>query len=254
MCYIKVDEKNIEREHICCAISDKKGETCVHSKKAWMKERLEDGLVFLKLDERGKVFIEYIPAEKAWCPIDADGYYHINCFWVSGQFKGKGHADRLLELCIGNAKEKGAKGLTVLSSGKKMPFLSDPKYLKYKGFKVADEAAPYFELLYLNFDEDDAGKPCFKACAKDGVIDQKGPVICYSNQCPHTDKYAPLLQEVVKEQGVEIQLIKLDSTEAAQNAPTPFTTYSLFLDGKLVTNEILTEKRFFELYGTTGIK
>lgn len=253
MGYIKVDEKNIEREHICCAISDKKGETCVSSKKAWMKERLKDGLVFFKLDERGKVFIEYIPAEKAWCPVDADGYYHINCFWVSGQFKGKGHADRLLEMCISDAKEKGAKGLTVISSRKKMPFLSDPKYLKYKGFQVADEAEPYFELLYMNFDKDDAGRPSFKPCAKSGAIDQKGPVIYYSNQCPHTGKYAPLLQETVKGKGIEVQLIKLDTTEAARNAPTPFTTYSLFLDGKLVTNEILTEKRFFELYGNPSI-
>lgn len=79
-------------------------------------------------------------------------------------------------------------------------------------------------------------------------------MIHYTNQCPHTDKYAPLLQEAAKEKGVEIRLIRLDSTEVARNAPTPFTTYSLFLDGKLITNEILTEKRFFELYGNTGIR
>lgn len=69
MGFIKVDQTNIDQEHICCAISDKRGETCVSSKKAWMKERFADGLVFQKLDQRGKVFIEYMPAEKAWCPI-----------------------------------------------------------------------------------------------------------------------------------------------------------------------------------------
>ena len=245
MGFIKVDETNLDHEHICCAIADKKGETCVSSKKAWMKERFADGLVFRKLDERGKVFIEYIPAERAWCPIDAKGYFYIDCLWVSGQFKGKGYANQLLELCIRDAKEKGAKGLAVLSSEKKTPFLSDPKYLKYKGFRVADKAEPYFELLYLNFGGD-VEAPRFKPCAKEGRIGEKGPVIYYSNQCPHTDRYAPLLLETAKEHGIPLHLIKIDSAEAAQNAPTPFTTYSLFLNGKLVTNEILTEKKFLE--------
>ena len=108
---IAVTAENIDREHICCAISDKKGETCVSSKKAWMKERFGDGLVFRKLDVRGKVFIEYIPAEKAWCPIDAPGYMHINCFWISGQFKGKGYANRLLEMCIEEPKPRAAADL-----------------------------------------------------------------------------------------------------------------------------------------------
>ena len=100
---INVDMSNIDREHICCAISDKKGETCVSSKKAWMKEQYKEGLVFKKLDARGKVFIEYIPAENAWCPIEADGYMFINCFWVSGQFKGQGYANKLLEECVKDA-------------------------------------------------------------------------------------------------------------------------------------------------------
>jgi hypothetical protein len=53
MDYISVNEGNVESEHICCAIADKKGETCVSSKKAWLKERFKDGLVFTKLNERG---------------------------------------------------------------------------------------------------------------------------------------------------------------------------------------------------------
>ncbi|MEG0759622.1 MAG: GNAT family N-acetyltransferase, partial [Raoultibacter sp.] len=65
MAIISVTQDNIADEHICCAITEKKGETCVASKKAWLKDRFSDGLVFKKLDERGKVFIECIPAEKA---------------------------------------------------------------------------------------------------------------------------------------------------------------------------------------------
>ena len=110
MDFIKVDDTNIEKEHICCCITNKKGENCVSSKKEWMQGCLKDGLVFLKADVRGKVFIEYMPAENAWYPIDAPGYMHINCFWISGQYKGKGYANQLLEQCIEDAKKKGKCG------------------------------------------------------------------------------------------------------------------------------------------------
>jgi hypothetical protein len=32
-----------------------------------------------------------------------------------------------------------------------MGFLSDPKYMGYKGFQTADTAEPYFELMYFGF-------------------------------------------------------------------------------------------------------
>jgi hypothetical protein len=79
---ITVTKENLEQEHICCAISNNK-DCQVAAKKSWLAERLADGLVFKKGDVRGKCFIEYIPAEKAWCPILADGYMFIDCFWVS---------------------------------------------------------------------------------------------------------------------------------------------------------------------------
>ncbi|HRF37115.1 MAG TPA: GNAT family N-acetyltransferase, partial [Clostridia bacterium] len=80
--YIKITKDNLEKEHICCAISNNK-DIQVSSKKSWISDRLSEGLVFLKSAERGKCFIEYIPAENAWCPIEANRYMHINCFWVS---------------------------------------------------------------------------------------------------------------------------------------------------------------------------
>ena len=63
--YIQVTKENLEKEHICCAISNNK-DIQVSSKKAWLSERFDDGLVFLKSVERGKCFIEYLPAENAY--------------------------------------------------------------------------------------------------------------------------------------------------------------------------------------------
>lgn len=241
----EVTLENIDSEHICCAITEKKGETCVSSKKAWLKARMKEGLKFVKLDVRGKVFIEYIPAEYAWCPIDAKNYMFINCFWVSGQYKGQGYANELLEYCIHDSKKQGKKGLVVLSSSKKKSFLSEPKYLKYKGFQIADSCDNDFELLYYPF-SDETITPQFKECVKEKDTDE-GFALYYTNQCPHTDKYAPLLVEQAKEKGIEIKLIHIQSLEVAQNMPIPVTTYALFYNGKFLTNEVLSEKSFDKL-------
>ena len=116
---VKLTHENMEKEHICCAISNNK-DIQVMSKKNWLKDRLDEGLVFLKGNVRGKCFIEYIPAEYAWAPIEAEGYMYIDCLWVSGQFKGHGYSNLLLDACIKDSKEKGKKGLVILSSKKKM--------------------------------------------------------------------------------------------------------------------------------------
>ena len=245
MDYIKLTYENLEKEHICCAISNNK-DPQVSSKKAWLHDRLSEGLVFLRSAERGKCFIEYIPAQYAWVPIEAEGYMHINCFWVSGSFKGHGYSNDLLNACIADSKDKGAKGITVISSPKKMPFLSDPGYLAYKGFKTADTAEPYFTLMYLPFDEN-APVPKFREQAKHPHIPEDGFVLYYTCGCPYTAKYAPLIEACAKEKGIAFKTVHIHSREAAQNAPAAWTNYALFYNGSYVTNEILSEKKFLNL-------
>ena len=245
--YIRVTKDNLEQEHICCAISNNK-DIQVSSKKAWLADRFDDGLVFLKSVERGKCFIEYIPAENAWNPIVADNYMYIDCLWVSGSFKGHGYSNDLLEECIKDSKDKGKTGLCILSSARKKPFLSDPKYLAYKGFKVCDEADNGIQLWYLPFCAD-AIAPKFKESAKHPHTDEPGYVLYYTSQCPFNRKYVPVLEAVAKEHGVPFKAIHLQSKEEAQNTPTPITTYAFFCDGKYVTNEQMNDKRFLKMIG-----
>ena len=243
--YIKVTKDNIESEHICCAISNNK-DIQVASKKAWLTERFDDGLVFLKSVERGKCFIEYIPAENAWNPIDADGYMYIDCLWVSGSFKGHGYSNNLLDECIKDSKAKGKIGLCILTSEKKKPFLADPKYLKHKGFTVCDEADNGIRLAYLPFAAS-AAKPRFKDCAKHPHIEEKGYVLYYTSQCPFNAKYVLIVEQTAKEHNIPFKAIHIESKEQAQNAPTPITTYALFYDGVYLTNEQMNDKRFLKL-------
>lgn len=243
--YIRLTRDNLETEHICCAISNN-NDVQVSSKKAWLKDRLDEGLVFLKSVERGKCFIEYIPAENAWIPLDAEGYLYIDCLWVSGSFKGHGYSNDLLGECIRDGKNQGRKGLCILSSAKKKPFLADPKYLKYKGFEVCDEADNGIQLWHLPF-EKGAKKPQFKPCAKHPHIDDPGYVLFYTVQCPFNAKYVPVVERVARERGVKFKAVHLQSRTEAQNAPTPVTTYALFLDGEYLTNEQMNDTRFLKL-------
>lgn len=252
MDYIRLTPENLEKEHICCAVSNAK-DCQVLSKKAWLRDRLEEGLVFLKGDVRGKCLIEYLPGEAAWAPIAAPGYLYINCFWVSGQLKGQGYSNDLLQACIKEAKEGGKEGLAILSSTKKMGFLSDPKHLQHKGFLVADTAPPYFTLLYLPLKEGAKPPRFLPHCKELGKgVPQNGVVIYYTSQCPYNAKYVPLLEGVAREKNLAFQAIHLETLSQAQAAPSPFTTFSLFYNGAFVTHEILSEKKFEKLLQEMG--
>lgn len=124
---------NIENEHLCCAISDKKHQYGVNIKKQWIKDRLSEGHIFRKLDEKGKVFIEYAPLETAWVSVIGDNYLYIYCLWVSGSFKGTGYAKELLDYCITDAKKQDKSGVCILSSKKKNRI-----YLKRSSWKSMD--------------------------------------------------------------------------------------------------------------------
>ena len=249
--YVRVTKDNLEKEHICCALSSNK-DAQVLSKKAWLAERFEEGLVFLKGSERGKCFIEYIPAENAWNPIDADGYMYIDCLWVSGSLKGHGYSNDLLEACIEDSKAQGKKGLCILCAAKKKPFLADPKYLRHKGFSACDEADNGIQLWYLPF-EDTAAKPRFKECARHPHVAGEGFVLYYTNQCPFNAKYVPVIEQTAKECGVPFQTVHITSREEAQSAPTPITTYALFHDGEYLTNEQMNDKKFLKLLSSLSL-
>jgi thiol-disulfide isomerase/thioredoxin len=170
----------------------------------------------------------------------------IDCLWVSGSFKGHGYSNDLLGACVVDSKEKGKEGLCILCAAKKKPFLADPKFLKYKGFTVCDEADNGIQLWYLPFSFD-AEPPRFKYCAKHPHVEEKGYVLYYTSQCPFNAKYVPIVEQTAKEHAIPFRAIHIESKEQAQNAPTPITTYALFCNGEYLTNEQMNGKKFLEL-------
>ena len=245
MKYIRITKDNIDREHICCAMSGRQSLV----KKEWMKRRFGEGLVFYRSEERGKCFIEYIPAENAWVPIRADGYLYINCLWIAGSMKGYGYANDLLDECVRDAAAQGRKGLCILSAeGRKREFLADPKFLAHKGFAAADTSDCGVTLMYLPLEEG-AEPPEFRECAKHPGNDEDGFVIYYTDQCPFTYYWVPRVEEAAREHDIPLKTVHVTTKEAAQSLPSPVTTYALFRDGKFVTQSIQSDKKFLALAG-----
>lgn len=236
---ITLTKLNIDKEHICCAISDKKCKESYELKKDWLKKEFDNGYVFRRIDARAKVFIEYGPAEKGWTPIDAPNYLLINCFWVSGQYKGKGYGKELLRLAMEDAKNKGKDGLITVVGTTKFHFMSDTKWLLKQGFETCEKLASGFSLLVKKINTK-AKNPSFKKSVHSGECDdKKGLVVYYSNRCPFSEYHVTTsLIETAKKRKLALKVLKLDTLEKAQSAPTPATIFSLFYNGKFVTTDL----------------
>lgn len=251
--YITLTPETLVNQHICCAISDKKCAKGYAAKKDWLTHQYTDGYRFRRLDERGKVFLEYGPGEHAWMPVIAPQWMVMGCFWVSGKFKGTGHGKALLNDALKDAKARGFAGLVTVAGKKKMHFLSDGKWLLRQGFREVDSLDNGFSLLALNADEaNETELPKFAKSARDGLSGELGPEadgvnVYYSNRCPFTEFHiGTSLKETCEKRGLNWAAHKLDTLELAQNAPTPATIFSLFIDGRFITTDlsVCMDKRF----------
>jgi len=236
---IKLTAENIDSEHICCAISDKKYREGYELKKDWLRERFDKGFVFRRTDARAKVFLEYEPAETGWVPVIAPNYLLLNCFWVAGKYKGKGYGKALLQLALDDAESQGMDGLVTPVGTKKFHFMSDTKWLLRQGFVTCD-TLPYGFSLLVRKTNQQAEDPRFGDVVLSGECQEKqGLVAYYSNRCPFTEYYVnTYLVETAEKRGLPLKRIKLESMEQAQSAPTPATIFSLFHNGKFLTTNL----------------
>ncbi|HQF34114.1 MAG TPA: YoaP domain-containing protein [Petrotogaceae bacterium] len=240
---ITLNAQNIATEHICCAIgNDSENLSRANTKKELLKKEFSKGHVFKKFDVRGKCFIEYCPAEQAWFSVNADGYTFIQCFWVSGKFKGTGMGAKLLEEC--EKDSLNTNGLVIISSKKKKPFVSDKKYMLSKGFSVCDSGTGDFELLVKKFNPQ-AADPRFTDSARLGIINQsQAMTFIYSDMCPFAPVYSKIMANTAQEMGIAVETIKLSSPEHARQTGVLYGIFSLYDKGRFITNELMTEEKF----------
>ena len=236
--YINLTAENLNHEHLCCAIADKKHQCGVDAKKAWLKERIIEGHVFRKLNGKGKIFIEYAPLDKAWVPVTGENYIYIYCLWVSGSFKGKGYGKELIEYCIEDAKAQGKSGVCIISSIKKKPFLSEKKFLERFGFTTVDNAGKEYVLMALSFDGE---TPRFSEDVKKQRINSNDLTIYYGLQCPYIPNCIEQIEGYCNANNIPLTLIAVDTLEKAKSIPCIFNNWAVFYNGKFETVHLLNE-------------
>lgn len=234
--FVNVTTENLSDEHLCCIIRSKKPHPGIDAKRRWLSERLKEGHVFRKLNEKATVFIEYAPLETAWVPVVGDNYYYLYCLWVLGSHKGKGYAKMMMEYCIADAKEKGKSGICMLGAKKQKSWLSDQSFAKKYGFEVVDTTENGYELLALSFD---GTKPRFAPNAKREEIDRKELTVYYDMQCPYIVQYIERVKKYCEIEGVPVSLIEIDTLQKAKELPCVFNNWAVFYNGKFQTVNLL---------------
>lgn len=234
--FINVTTENIDKEHLSCIIRSKKPHPGIDAKRKWLYERLQEGHVFRKLNEKATVFIEYAPLETAWVPITGNNYYYLYCLWVESSHKGKGYAKSLMEYCINDAREKGKSGICMLGSQKQKSWLSDQSFAKKYGFEVADTTDNGYELLALSLD---GTLPQFSQNAKKLTIENKELTIYHNYQCPYICQYIERIKSYCDANSVPVSFVEVDTLQKAKELPCVFNNWAVFYQGNFETVNLL---------------
>lgn len=234
--FINLTTENLADEHLCCIIRSKKVHPGIEAKRQWLSERLKEGHVFRKLNEKATVFIEYAPLETAWVPITGDNYYYIYCLWVSSDNRGKGYGKSLMEYCLADAKDKGKSGVCMLGAKKQKAWLSNQKFAKEFGLEVVDTTDNDYELLALSFD---GTKPKFMQSIKKQEIESKDLTIYYDMQCPYFYQNIEMIKRNCKENDIPVSFIQVDTLKKAKELPCAFNNFAVFYKGKFETVNLL---------------
>ncbi len=238
---VDVNPDNVHEQTLFCIKDIKKPE--FENKRKWFEKAIKEGLkikILRDQTDRPIAFIEYVPAEYAWRPVDADNYMFIHCMYVySNKDKKKGYGSLLVKTCEDEAREKNMSGLCTMTS--KGSWIANKKLFEKIGFIEAEKRGR-FELLMKKFDTNFPNPKLI-----DWTQNQKnylGWHLLYADQCPWNEPSAFALKETALEYGIDLKLKKIDSVQQAKAAPSGFAVFSLLHDDKLLEDHYLSATRF----------
>jgi len=240
---VRIDARNMAKHpQAICYINPK--HPSYGLKVEWLKKRLDEGLV-VKLfypqgESKAQGFIEYVPGENAWRAVSAHDYMLIHCLWVyAGAFKNKGIGGILLEECYQEAKSAGMAGVAVLSSSG--AFMAKSGFFQKKGFQVVDTAPPGYELLVRQIRP--AAPPRINN-RQSSLEAFTGLHIVYSRQCPWVARFVQDLDAWLGIKSISATVTELKTAAQAQAAPSPYTTFNLIHNGRLLADHYISQTRF----------
>ncbi|NJO68734.1 MAG: GNAT family N-acetyltransferase, partial [Bacteroidetes bacterium] len=146
----------------------------------------------------------------------------------------KGYGKMLIDSCYDDAVAAGMAGVAVVTSGDS--FLADRDIFVKNGFITIEKAPPKFELMIKKIRKD-ALNPSFK-----GNWDSKaekhshGLSIYYSNQCPMVSKWVNEMIDYADTYKIPTSVFEINDHIAAQECPSPYGTFALIYNGKLLAS------------------
>ena len=236
----KIGPENLSDCGIGCITNRKHGGH--QHKVGWLRERFHEGLCFLlfrDLEGTPLAFLEYVPGEYAWRPVDAKGWLFVHCLWVypKGQAIG-GLGSRLIQACVEEAQETEARGVAaIVSAG---PWMAGKEVFLKNGFVETTER-DRFQLVIYRLKR--GPEPSFRE------IDPKwgkhrGLHIVYSAQCPYLPKSVADVSAMAREHDLKVKATVLKCAREAQNAPSYYGVFSLLWNGRLLSDHYVSRGRF----------
>ncbi|MGL1890890.1 MAG: GNAT family N-acetyltransferase [Spirochaetaceae bacterium] len=241
---ITLDSTNVEK-HGCYCLKNKKLPG-YKNKLVWLKERFDEGLkvkILYSKDEGHIGFIEYISGDFSWRGFSDPNYLFIHCIYIAKKnHRNKDYGKLLLDECLRDAEIGDKIGIAVISSNTAM--LAESNVFLKNGFTVIDKHPPKYELLVKQLTN---GKlPKFEN-NKSLKIYEKGLHLIYADQCPYLEKSVDTIDKIAKEKKINLNIIKIKSWKDAQNAPSLYGVFNLILDGELIAEHYISEKRFLNI-------
>ncbi len=238
---INVTPENAEEHSFFCIKNTK--EPGFHAKLDWLTLRQKEGLklkVIYANDGKQVGFIEYIPAEYAWRPVEANGWFFIHCIMVyPNKYRHTGTASELINEAIRDAKKTDKIGVCTMTS--QGPWMATKKIFTNMGFEKADSRGR-FELMALRLKQSSLSPQIIDWESK--LFKFEGWHLLYADQCPWHEKGVKALIKSASDKGVKLKVKKIKSSKEAKQMPSGFGVFALVHDGILLEDHYISKRRF----------
>jgi hypothetical protein len=237
---IEVGASNLdEYPQVICFINPK--HTYFHKKIEWLREQCKNGLkiklLFVKGEKKPIGFIEYVPGEFCWRPVDAKGYLFIHCLWTYGK---KNQRQGLGSLLIREVEKdaKNLSGVSVITSDN--AFMADKSIFLKNGYSIISGYGKE-QLLAKRFK--DVPPPTLNDWQKE-LGKYPGLSIVYSRQCPWVARFIEEIQPMLAEKNLHPHITELTTAAQAQKAPSLYGVFNLIYNGRLLADRYISTTRF----------
>lgn len=240
---IHVNAGNVGEYGFFCAKNPKE---CGYQKKlGWLMQRFAEGLQLNLLRSASGEdvgFIEYVPAEFAWRPVDAPGYLFIHCIYIAHRDnRGMEFGSQLVCSALEDARKTGKKGVAVLCSDG--PWIAGKSLFEKNGFNVTDSLGR-FELLVNQIQPADPPRLINWEAHQ---AEYRGWHLIYAHQCPWHDKAIRELAATAREVGLDLEIMEITDAREARQSPSGFGVFALLRDGKLLADHYISKTRFLNI-------